>query len=283
MKGVVLAELTLNARTPEELKAAANAFLRLADESIEAKDYAGGERAANNAVQLARRAKDIPLVAKATAKAKECADLKANPDKAVGPKAPAAAGEVDLLSRIEPAADSLQGAWKISDGKLVSPIFLEPKFASCAVPYVPPEEYDLTLVASRRTGRSSLAVGLVAGGKQFDLELDGFEGASGRSFSGLDRVDGAWPPKGETAFRGGIFTDQASHTVVIRIRKTSIVIVLDGQQVMSWTADYRRISAPHPLIAVKSADSLFLAAWQSEYVIQRLTLKPVSGQGKPLR
>jgi len=66
----------------------------------------------------------------------------------------------------------------------------------------------------------------------------------------------------------------------VRVRKNSIGITLDGQQVMSWTADYRRVSAPHPLITVKTADSLFLAAWQSEYVIQRLMLKPVSGQGR---
>jgi hypothetical protein len=67
---------------------------------------------------------------------------------------------------------------------------------------------------------------------------------------------------------------------VVRIRTSNVTVILDGQQLMSWAADWGRVSAPHPLITVKTADSLFLASWSSEYVIHRLTLRPVSGQGR---
>lgn len=77
MKATSLAELSRNAKSPEELKAASMAFLQVADEGLAADDFEAAIRAATSASQLARRAKDIALVGKADAKGKECAESKA--------------------------------------------------------------------------------------------------------------------------------------------------------------------------------------------------------------
>jgi hypothetical protein len=181
---------------------------------------------------------------------------------------------VDLLSLVDPQADAVIGTWKLADGNLISPATSD-GFSSCEIPYSPPEEYDLTLVAERRGGNSSLLVGLIGGGKLFDMELDG----RGGEFSGLDRIDGKWGRDNETRFRGGIFAYKVPHTFVVQVRAKRVVVHLDGQEVVSWDADYRRVS-PHPSISLKRSDCLFLGSWQSEFAILKFTLKQVTGEGK---
>ena len=188
-------------------------------------------------------------------------------------------GEIDLLARIDPKIDSIKGSWTITDGKLLTPVVHEPKFAACTVPYAPPAEYDLKIVAERRSGKSSLLVGLIGGGRPFDLELDGLDGPSGKSFSGLDRIDRASALVNGAGFRGGIFADGKPHTVICRVRKESVTVALDGQEVLHWVADYRRVST-HECMTVTDGQSLFLGAWHSEYLIHRFTVKPVTGEGR---
>jgi hypothetical protein len=195
--------------------------------------------------------------------------------KEADPANPPKTGDQDLLTRIDPVVDSLKGSWRMENGKLLAPAVNESVFSACTVPYVPPEEYDLTIVAERRSGRSSLLVGLVGSGKQFDLELDGGGGA----FSGLDRIDGKWALQNETRFRGGVFAVGTPHTVVIRMRTGKVTVLLDDEEVVSWAADYRRVST-HPSITLKNSESLFLGTWQSEYLIHRFTVKQVTGEGR---
>lgn len=187
--------------------------------------------------------------------------------------------EIDLLARIDPKVDSIKGTWTMAEGKLLTPVVIEPKFAACAVPYAPPAEYDLTIVAERRSGKSSLLVGLIGGGKQFGLELDGHDGPSGKSFSGLDRIDRASALTNGAGFRGGIFADGKTHTVVCRVRKDHVAVALDGQEVLQWVADYRRVSR-HDCMTVLNEQGLFLGAWHSEYLIHRFSVKPVTGEGR---
>ena len=61
-------------RTPEEIGALAMAYLKLVDEATDRDQYEPARQAAEAASALARRLKDLALVSKADAKAKEAAD-----------------------------------------------------------------------------------------------------------------------------------------------------------------------------------------------------------------
>lgn len=77
MKAAVLTGAARNARTPEAMGAIAKAAIRAVDEAILAEDFDSADKVADQAVTLARKAKDIQLIGKAEAKGKEAADLKA--------------------------------------------------------------------------------------------------------------------------------------------------------------------------------------------------------------
>src|SRR5262249_27157828 len=93
------------------------------------------------------------------------------------PSAPATratqAGEVDLLALVRLDENVVSGTWKkTNEGALLSPA--EPE-ARVQIPYAPPEEYDLRVVALRKSSDfRSFHIGLVAGGRQFLVTLDGF-------------------------------------------------------------------------------------------------------------
>jgi len=76
MKTGVLATVAKTARTPEEVKSLASAYLGLADEAAAGDDYEAAEKAAAAAAGLARKAKELPLVSRADARGKEFSELK---------------------------------------------------------------------------------------------------------------------------------------------------------------------------------------------------------------
>src|SRR5207249_683193 len=96
---------------------------------------------------------------------------------------------MDLLSRVDPKKDGITGTWKQAGPAVIGAggMNLVAKLASS---YTPPEEYDLTIEATRKDGAEDLSVGLIGGGKQFAFVFD--TGAS--SYSGPDSVNNAGLP-----------------------------------------------------------------------------------------
>src|SRR4029079_14802973 len=81
MKATALAPIAKLTRTLEENITLAKAYIALADEAIAAEDYDAGERASLAGSAVARKAKDIPLIAKLENRAKECADSRSRGEK----------------------------------------------------------------------------------------------------------------------------------------------------------------------------------------------------------
>ncbi|MGH2690166.1 MAG: hypothetical protein ACRDKW_15375, partial [Actinomycetota bacterium] len=92
---------------------------------------------------------------------------------------------IDLLKLVDPAKDSVQGAWRFEGTALVTG---PARFSRLQIPYVPPAEYDLRAVVERKDGSNSIVFGLVAGGRQFCFVLDAFERDTA---SGIDLIDKA--------------------------------------------------------------------------------------------
>lgn len=103
MRGSLLGNAEKTAKTPQDLKAISQAWLKAADEAASADDFAGAEKAASSASQVARKAKDIPLVGRCEAKLKELADLKKKSDRV------AKAREALASNPDDPAANSAVG------------------------------------------------------------------------------------------------------------------------------------------------------------------------------
>jgi len=81
MKSAALSTLAKAAKTLDDFAGLARLYAAVTDEALAAGDYEAAEKAAAAGGQSARRAKDIPLVARLDAKGRESADLKARQEK----------------------------------------------------------------------------------------------------------------------------------------------------------------------------------------------------------
>lgn len=194
-----------------------------------------------------------------------------------GAASPMPKGAIDLLALIDPQKDSIKGDWT-SDGQGL--ICSAGDHIRLQVPYSPPDEYDLIMTVTRREGADGLLVGLVKGNAQWAVTLD--TQASGTFKSGFESIDGQGPSGNPSTYTGPVFANGTETVLECRVRKIGVTVMANGKSIIDWRGNYNRLSLPDGW-KVKSSNALFLAAWGSRYQFSRITLIPVSGQGKKLR
>ncbi len=189
---------------------------------------------------------------------------------------------VDLLRLVDLRQDALgrPEAWQAGETGLVSL-----RGAVLQLPMVPPDEYDLTVVAERKgPNPGALRLGLSAGGSQFMVVL----GDRQDTVSEIGLVDGNFgsrisnpPPGDQLAWKGAVFGPNKTVTVTCSVRRSLFLVKVDGATILSWKADYGRASNPRGW-RTPNDKALYLAP-EAEFRIARMTLLPVSGRPKPLR
>jgi hypothetical protein len=187
-----------------------------------------------------------------------------------------ASGTIDLLKLIDVRKDAVGGKWRFDGATLIAPTV---RFGRIQIPYRPPEEYDVTLVAERLEGANSVVLGLLAGERQFALVIDAFDHDT---TSGLDLIDHRPFPETETAVKGRILTNGNPSTIRVAVRRTWVQVKVDEKSIIEWKADFERVSL-FPDWRVPLGKALFLGAWTAPYRIHSLTLTPLSGPGVQLR
>jgi hypothetical protein len=192
------------------------------------------------------------------------------------PAPTAGAGEINLIPLIDPKVDTVHGQWSVEGGKLTC--LARFQFARIQVPYLPPEEYDLTLVATRTDNIESINIGLAQGANQFQFHFD----AWGGQIAGLSLLDGKLSNVNETAVRQTFFKNDQPATVVISVRKGGVAVTMDGKPVVDWKGNLSRLTNDGPW-TMPNTKSLYIGCWDCRYTISRLGLTPVTGRGKKLR
>jgi WD40 repeat protein len=185
---------------------------------------------------------------------------------------------VDLLKLIDPARDAVQGEWALKDGVLEPTKPASP--ARVQIPYSPPEEYDLTLVAERTEGKESINLGLFGGGRQFQVVIDGWPTAG--YLSSLWSLDGKDGSDNESTRRGLLLSNGHPATIICSVRKTGVKVAVDGKTIIDWKGNYERLTNPG-LAKIPDPRAMSIGCYDVIYRFSRLTLTPVSGSGKVLR
>jgi hypothetical protein len=185
-------------------------------------------------------------------------------------------GPLDLLKMIDGSKDSVQGRWEVTAQGLVTSVGVWDRLQ---IPYAPPDEYDLTLVVERKAGSSNLEIGLAVAGRQFHIGIDGWGGGS---ITGLNLVDGKPGNTNETTYRGRLLAANVPSTVVCSVRKTGVALMVDGKAIFDWKGEFTRLNAGGTW-RVPRSDALFIGAYDTRFLISRISLTPVSGTGRSLR
>jgi hypothetical protein len=183
---------------------------------------------------------------------------------------------VNLLLLIDPAKDTVAGAWEWKGRALQAPAL---QFGRLQVPYVPPEEYDLQAVVERTTGSDSIQLGLAYGWNQFLMIVDGIESDPS---TGLDLVDRKPFYDNETTMKGRLIENHVPVTITVSVRRDRIQTWVEGRRVLDWKANYTRLSL-WPSWTMPRRDTLFLGSWTGRRLFHSLTLYPITGEGRPIR
>jgi hypothetical protein len=181
---------------------------------------------------------------------------------------------VDLLRRIDPARDAVEGTWSFEGPTLVT---AEAKFARIQIPQAPPEEYDLRLIAERTHGSNSIVLGLVGGGRPFMVAIDAMFGTDEIPKSGVELIDGRSFPENETRVEGRQLTNGKRATIVVSVRRGSVTLVVDGRKIIDWKVGDARLGL-HVKWKMPRRDALWLGAFACVYRVYELTLIPVTGK-----
>src|SRR5262249_5070094 len=185
-------------------------------------------------------------------------------------------GYIDLLKLIDPSKDSVVTTWTMENGVLHSGMNFRSRLQ---VPYQPPDEYDLTLVFTTTGDGNPMFIGLVAGGTQCHIFVDGW------NKTGIDNID----KKGTPLTQGTNFLNYGKgdtygkdNTVLVAVRKKGITLTVNGKTAFAWEGPLNRLS-PNPDWAVPNPKALYLGAWDRPLAIRKYALTPISGQGRRLR
>lgn len=199
-------------------------------------------------------------------------------DKRLGEAEETEPGAVNLLRLIDARLDAIEGDWSLEAGVLS--INNRVPWARVEIPYAPPDEYELTVVFERKEGDQAVGIGLGHGPTQFSMFVDGFAERGGKS--GLDHLDMTVIEKHPASVDGLYTKIGVPCTVVCTVRKSGVVVTVDGRTLVQFGGPYSRLS-PSPVWRTRIPRALLLGTYESRVVFTRASLYPLSGQGKKLR
>jgi hypothetical protein len=185
---------------------------------------------------------------------------------------------VDLLKLIDVNRDRVSGVWRLTDGKLESN---KQYAARIEIPYQPPEEYVLTVIAEPLDVPNGLILGQRSGARRF-LVLTHYTGPGNKPASALENIDGRNVGRNETTVRGPQLTQSRASTLVVTVRRQGVTVTRDGRPLIDWHGTSSQLSlddywkTPHE-------NALFLGAYDCRYRFSRVSLTPIVGTGRRLR
>ncbi len=177
--------------------------------------------------------------------------------------------EINLLEMIDPANCWSHGEWVMEDGKLLSP---KQYAARLELPYSPPAEYRMTVIAEPLDTPQALLLGQRSGENRF-ATLFSF-GEPENYQSAIENIDGQ-NVGNESTFTGAIFRANQLSQIIVTVRKDRVVMSVDGHVIVNWTGSASQLSLSG-YWGTPDETSLFLGAYDCRFRFHRITLQPLT-------
>lgn len=171
---------------------------------------------------------------------------------------------IDLLATLDPKLDAVRGIWWRNGRSLQ---MNGETYARVQVPVTPPRNYTLRMRATRLAGDDMLGIGIVVGGKQALVAIDGYEGTK----TGLALIDGRTNEANETTHDGALLPKDAPVELVVQVRADSAKLTANGQTIFDWQGDPARLSLQDRYV-IPEESRLLIATWNTIFEISEFTL-----------
>lgn len=192
-------------------------------------------------------------------------------------RVPEAAGPpVDLLKLIDLKRDVVEGNWTMSDGVLHAPAARNGRLE---LPFDPPDEYALTVVAEGDPEIKDISVMLPVDGRPVLSVLDGFSGIG----SGLQFVNGRFVQDNPTYAwrRSRMFEQGRPNTLVYVVRRRSVRVLRDGAEIIRWSGDPRTFSIDSHW-AMRNSRRIGLKTFDTAFRVSKLELVLLAAEKSPM-
>lgn len=185
---------------------------------------------------------------------------------------------IDLLPMIDVDKDAVSGKWVKADGFLESP---KQFGARIEIPFEPPSEYELTVVATPLDEPNGLLLGQLMSGHRF-LTLVNHNVRQDKPASALENVDGKNVSGNATAIMAELLKKDRPSQIIVTVRGGSVVVRCDGKTIIDWRGKPEQLSLGD-YWKTPNSNALFLGAYDCRYRFSRVSIASLSGEGKPLR
>lgn len=187
------------------------------------------------------------------------------------------AAALDLLAPIDVKLDSVRGEWTRNNSALISDQKLGGKTTMLALPYVPPDEYDLRIAATRTWGNDALGVRIPRGEHNVEFVLAGWRD----TLQGFERVKGERVLEAGANFRqDGLIKNTQPFTLILQVRRKIIKAYVDGRMICELRASPKDVSACDRDWSSPYHDRINIGTWESSYEIKRIDLIEQTGKGR---
>ncbi|MCX7826548.1 MAG: serine/threonine protein kinase, partial [Verrucomicrobiae bacterium] len=173
---------------------------------------------------------------------------------------------VSLLPLVDPARHTESGAWSLTGGELHS---AADSTASIGIPGEPlPDEYDLRITFTRRTGQSEVGMRLLRAGRLFYWFL---QAQPTNNFSGFAREIGKIDQSPALVRLLDGLENGRRYTSLVEVRQDGVRGFLDGQLLVEWKGN------PDEISAVNSGNlPLGLFSEKTHTVFHRIELRTIT-------
>ena len=185
---------------------------------------------------------------------------------------------IDLLALVDLERDTVAGEWQVVDGGFESP---KQFGARLEIPFEPPAEYELTVIATPLDEPNGLILGQLIDGHRF-LTLISYNVQQKTAATALENVDGQNVGNNVTTLMADLLQKDRPSQVIVTVRKESVVVRCDSRTVIDWAGKPEQLSLGD-YWETPNNNSLFLGAYDCRYRFSRVSLAPISVTGKPLR
>lgn len=174
----------------------------------------------------------------------------------------------EILGFANPASDRVTGDWKRNGSDLIC---APGSFARIAIPYHPPEEYDLKIEFTRSQGNTDVNIIFPANGKSCLWKMDSWSSC----YFGIHSGNPDLGPKRPA------LANNVRHTALIEVRRDTLSAYVNGVL-------YRKIEIAKALhlcsidYRIPDHSVIGLASWRCEVTFHSAAIRAVTGRGARL-
>ena len=185
--------------------------------------------------------------------------------------------EGNLLSIIDLDRDVRMGSWTMGSDGLTSD---KTHTVRVHIPALVPDRYTVTFDIERKEGTDGFKIGLPMRGNICEVPFDNYNGR----LSGLALVDGKFVNDGSNFTRrqhsSAIFPIGKRVNVRCQVTRDSVVVTVDGQELVRWHGDPRRLSIRPfmvpPKLRAADQSKIWFCTWDASFQIYECHMLPMT-------